>query len=79
MTPAKPRARLEHARRMLDAPPPELVPGQAALDVGTAPPTEEKPRPKSCDTGKPRCGAPARFYPAGWRCDRHRPSTYRPE
>lgn len=30
-----------------------------------------------CDTGRPRCGKPARFYPAGWRCDEHRPSSYR--
>jgi len=35
--------------------------------------------PKTCDTGNPVCGAPARPYPAGWRCDRHRPGAYRPE
>jgi hypothetical protein len=27
-----------------------------------------------CDTGRPLCGAPARYYAAGWRCDEHRPS-----
>ncbi|GAA2732120.1 hypothetical protein [Streptomyces nogalater] len=30
-----------------------------------------------CDTGRPRCGKPARFYAGGWRCDEHRPRTYR--
>jgi hypothetical protein len=29
-----------------------------------------------CDTGRPLCGQPARFYPAGWRCDEHRPHRY---
>ncbi|GAA2732222.1 hypothetical protein [Streptomyces nogalater] len=28
-----------------------------------------------CDTGRPLCGKPARWYPAGWRCDEHRPSS----
>jgi hypothetical protein len=31
--------------------------------------------PGVCDTGRPKCGGPARFYPAGWRCDDHRPTT----
>lgn len=75
---ARPRARLAAARALLDTPPPENVPGQAALEVDTAPAVEDKP-PPTCDTGNPRCGEPARFYPAGWRCDRHRPSTYRPQ
>ena len=65
-------AGLDRVRRLLDTPPPEPVPGQLAVDV------EEKP-PPTCDTGRPRCGAPARLYPAGWRCDQHRPSTIRPE
>lgn len=30
-----------------------------------------------CDTGRPRCGRPARFTPAGWRCEQHRPRTLR--
>ncbi|MYV44960.1 aromatic ring-opening dioxygenase LigA [Streptomyces sp. SID2888] len=62
---------LDRVRRLLDAPPPEQIPGQAALDV----PTEEKP---GCDTGRPLCGAPARFTAAGWRCDDHRPRSIRP-
>lgn len=78
MVTAKTRARLDAARRLLDTPPPETLPGQAALDVPAAPPREDRP-PLTCDTGNPRCGAPARPYPAGPRCDRHRPSTYRPQ
>ncbi|MEH0470855.1 aromatic ring-opening dioxygenase LigA [Streptomyces sp. B21-097] len=75
MTPAKARAALDRARRLLDAPPPEQVPGQAAMDVRT----EDKP-PPSCDTGNPRCGAlDVHFYAAGYRCDDHRPHAYRPE
>ncbi|MGA4964461.1 hypothetical protein [Streptomyces pseudogriseolus] len=30
----------------------------------------------ACDTGQPLCGKPARFYAAGWRCDKHKPSSY---
>lgn len=30
-------------------------------------------RPGYCDAGLTPCGRPARFYPAGWRCDEHRP------
>ncbi|MFE1845189.1 hypothetical protein [Streptomyces sp. NPDC059515] len=41
-------------------------------------PAADRP-PLTCDTGNPVCGAPARPYPAGPRCDRHRPYTYRPE
>lgn len=41
-------------------------------------PREPRP-PLTCDTGNPVCGAPARPYPAGPRCDRHRPRTYRPQ
>ncbi|MHB9861908.1 hypothetical protein [Streptomyces sp. YIM S03343] len=32
--------------------------------------------PGRCDTGRPLCGAPARLYAAGWRCDAHRPSSF---
>lgn len=39
-------------------------------------PTVPQPRPGICDTGRPTCGEPARFYPAGWRCDKHRPTSY---
>ncbi|MFF9284839.1 aromatic ring-opening dioxygenase LigA [Streptomyces griseosporeus] len=71
-------AGLDRVRRLLDTPPPPRVPGQVAINLDR-PPAEEKP-PPSCDTGNPRCGArPVRFYAAGWRCDDHRPSTYRPE
>lgn len=28
-----------------------------------------------CDTGRPLCGKTARWTPAGWRCDEHRPSS----
>lgn len=28
--------------------------------------------PRPCHT--PRCGQPARLYPAGWLCDQHRPA-----
>ncbi|WP_158673853.1 hypothetical protein [Streptomyces klenkii] len=27
-----------------------------------------------CNHGRTPCGAPARFYPCGWRCDRHQPA-----
>jgi hypothetical protein len=29
-----------------------------------------------CDTGRPLCGKPARFYAAGYRCDEHKPHAY---
>ncbi|MFD0032497.1 hypothetical protein ACFVJK_30370 [Streptomyces sp. NPDC127172] len=28
-----------------------------------------------CETGRPLCGMTARLYPAGWRCDKHRPTA----
>ena len=28
-----------------------------------------------CGAGVTKCGAPARFYACGWRCDRHRPGA----
>jgi hypothetical protein len=28
-----------------------------------------------CGSGNPLCGQPARLYPAGWRCDEHRPGV----
>lgn len=31
--------------------------------------------PGRCGSGHPLCGRPARFYPAGWRCDQHPPSS----
>ncbi|MEZ3180333.1 hypothetical protein KYY02_17060 [Streptomyces pimonensis] len=39
-------------------------------------PAIPRPVPGACDTGQPKCGKPARFYAAGWRCDRHRPTSY---
>lgn len=66
MTPA---ARLDQARRRLDTPPAEPVPGQLAVDSP----------PVVCKHGNPRCGAvPARPYPCGPRCDAHQPSITRP-
>lgn len=38
-------------------------------------PTIPRPVPGVCDTGQPKCGQPGRLYPAGWRCDKHRPSS----
>jgi hypothetical protein len=31
--------------------------------------------PGICDTGQPKCGQPARFYAAGWRCGQHVPRS----
>ncbi|CAL9530408.1 hypothetical protein SUDANB126_04031 [Streptomyces sp. enrichment culture] len=58
-------------------PPRRRTPSLESLPVIVEPPPRRGPQP--CDTGNPACGAPARLYPAGWRCDRHRPTTYRPE
>lgn len=41
------------------------------------PPSIPHPVPGICDTGRPKCGQPARLYAAGWRCDDHRPTSYR--
>lgn len=57
-----------------------------AVDLATPPqadtsasrpvaPVIPRPVPGVCDTGRPKCGERARFYPAGWRCDDHRPTT----
>lgn len=48
--------------------------GSSAL--GLTAPALPRPAPGICDTGRPKCGKPARFYPAGWRCDKHRPTSY---
>ncbi|MGW1152003.1 aromatic ring-opening dioxygenase LigA [Streptomyces rubiginosohelvolus] len=64
-------ARLDRARRHLDTPPPDTVPGQLAVEV------ERLPRP--CEDGNPPCGAlPTRPYPCGPRCDDHQPANTRP-
>jgi hypothetical protein len=39
-------------------------------------PAIPRPVPGICDTGRPKCGQPARLYAAGWRCDEHRPSSF---
>lgn len=39
-------------------------------------PAIPRPVPGICDTGRPKCGHPARLYAAGWRCDEHRPVSY---
>lgn len=37
------------------------------------PPTLRRPVPHQCGAGVTPCGAPARFYPAGWLCTEHAP------
>lgn len=51
------------------------LPGRTAASELVAP-AIPRPVPGICDTGRPKCGKPARFYPAGWRCDEHRPTSY---
>lgn len=64
-------AELEAMRaRALDLPEPE---NRTRRLVAPAIP---RPVPGICDTGRPKCGQPARLYPAGWRCDGHRPTSY---
>lgn len=58
-----------------------LLPRQAAapsVETPSRPAAPAVPRPASgsCDTGRPLCGQPARFYAAGWRCEDHRPRGY---
>ena len=54
----------------------------AALSHAPAPasrlvaPEIPRPVPGICDTGRPKCGEPARLYAAGWRCDEHRPTSH---
>jgi len=54
-----------------------------ATATHVAPPPRDPVEPGRCaalahlsDPHTP-CGRPARPYPAGWRCDRHRPRTRR--
>jgi len=51
-------------------------PRGATAVSGLVAPTIPRPVPGICDTGRPKCGQPARLYAAGWRCDDHRPSNY---
>lgn len=39
------------------------------------PPVLRKPERDKCGAGVTPCGAPARFYPAGWLCSDHAPGT----
>ena len=53
------------------------IPQQRGIsEPALAAPTLPRPAPGVCDTGRPKCGKPARFYPAGWRCGKHRPTSY---
>ncbi|MEV7975366.1 hypothetical protein [Streptomyces sp. NPDC086519] len=75
-------ARLGHSRAKeaeLEAMRPPAVPldetAAEALDELIAP-AIPRPVPGICETGRPKCGQPARLYAAGWRCDAHRPTSY---
>lgn len=41
------------------------------------PPPVPKVTPHRCSSGVTPCGAPARFYACGWRCDEHSPAAMR--
>ncbi|MEU8779834.1 hypothetical protein [Streptomyces sp. NPDC048606] len=67
--------------KMIPAPRTEPTPDRHEPDKPTALPNQPSQTPSplhrgSCETGKPTCGQPARFYAAGWRCDPHRPSSF---
>lgn len=34
-----------------------------------------RPKARPCEAGVTACGAPARLYPCGWRCETHRPGA----
>lgn len=50
-------------------------PGASSVEEPEKPiaPTNTRPTRGVCDTGRPLCGAPARLYAAGWRCEQHVP------
>ncbi|HCA85485.1 MAG TPA: hypothetical protein DEQ61_08330 [Streptomyces sp.] len=48
-------------------------PGQPTI----AAPAVRPPTPHRCSSGVTPCGAPARFYACGWRCDGHSPAAMR--
>lgn len=50
-------------------------PPAATAASGLIAPVIPRPVPAICDAGRTRCGEPARLYPAGWRCDEHKPVT----
>jgi hypothetical protein len=43
--------------------------------ISVEPPVLKPITPGECDTGRPRCGKPARLFPAGWRCVDHAPAA----
>ncbi len=45
--------------------------------VTVVPPPRLKTVPRACGDGVTPCGAAARLYPCGWRCDEHSPGAYR--
>ncbi|MFG2775605.1 hypothetical protein [Streptomyces sp. NPDC048350] len=45
----------------------------AAGPIRLQAPNIPRPQPGVCEIGSPRCGQVARPYPAGWRCETHRP------
>jgi hypothetical protein len=45
-------------------------------DIVSRPPIVMAP-PRRCGAGVTPCGAPARLYPCGWRCDEHSPGAHR--
>ena len=53
-----------------------IPPPSASAASQLVAPAIPRPVPGICDTGQPKCGKAARLYPAGWRCDGHRPSSY---
>ncbi|OEJ22666.1 hypothetical protein BGK67_34400 [Streptomyces subrutilus] len=66
---------------MIPAPRTEPTLDPPELDEPTAPAAPQAPTASTlhrgrCETGNPTCGQPARFYAAGWRCDRHRPRSF---
>jgi hypothetical protein len=60
------------ARTAISVPGPRSTSESRAV-VRIAAPAIPRPRPGVCEIGVPRCGQPARFYAAGWRCEAHRP------
>ncbi|NLG55647.1 MAG: hypothetical protein GX542_08365 [Rhodococcus sp.] len=53
------------------------APGNAAtaITASISAPPRARVIPGRCQAGVTACGAPARFYPAGWLCDEHRPGS----
>ncbi|MFE5037066.1 hypothetical protein [Streptomyces sp. NPDC056683] len=60
---------------MTTAAPTEQAGAAGALEDETPAEPPRYMRRGKCDTGRPLCGETARWTPAGWRCDKHRPSS----